>query len=63
MSDEELAWHWSGWQENTGDWHLTKMEVTRRQNFPNEVRGWVSLVLSLVAIGVSIFTLYVKLKS
>jgi hypothetical protein len=39
MSDEQLAEHWSGWKENTGDWHLTNMEVKRRQNRTTEIRG------------------------
>ena len=60
MSDEQLAEHWSGLKENTGDWHLTNMEVKRRQNAPSELRGWASLVLSIAALVVSIVSLYVK---
>ena len=54
MSDEELAAHWAGWAQHTGDWFLCEMEVRRRQNASNELRGWVAIVISVVSLAVAL---------
>ena len=58
MSDEELAEHWSGWKPNTGNWFLTEMEVRRRHQAANELRGWLSLWLAVAAVVVSLAALF-----
>ena len=60
MSDEALAEHWSGWKRDTGDWYLTDIEVKRRQIAASEFRGWLSVVLSIMAVLISIAAIYFK---
>ncbi|PPC95389.1 MAG: hypothetical protein CTY33_01190 [Methylotenera sp.] len=57
MTDEQLVHHWSGYKENTGDWHLAKNEMIRRQNKPSDIRGWISIFISIGALLVSIIAL------
>lgn len=59
-SDEELAEYMSGWKEHTGNYILCEIEFKRRQSAPNEIRGWISLVLAVLAIIVSLIALVVK---
>jgi hypothetical protein len=54
MSNEELAAYMASWKESTGNYILCEMEFKRRQNSGNAVRGWLSLVISVIALGVSI---------
>jgi hypothetical protein len=60
MSDEELAEFWSGWKPHTPDYFMAEMEVRRRQSAPTELRGWISLTLSVVAIVISVIALVLK---
>ena len=60
-SDEELAEEMSGWKEHSGNYILYEIEFKRRQSAPNELRGWISLVLAVLAIIVSIIALAVKI--
>lgn len=57
MSDEELAAHWAGWAEHTGDWFLCQMEVMRRQKRGDEVRGWLAVAVSFAALLASLAAL------
>jgi hypothetical protein len=57
MSDEKLAEYMSGWKEATGNYILCKMEFTRRQNSGNAVRGWLSVIIAVIALAVSIAAL------
>lgn len=59
-SDEDLAEFMAGWKHDTGNYILSEMEFKRRQSAPNEIRGWVSLVLSVLAIIVSVIALVAK---
>jgi hypothetical protein len=56
-TDEELAEWMAGWKEHTGNYILAEIEFKRRLNKNNEVRGWIAIVLSVLAIGISIIAL------
>ena len=60
MSDEELASFMAGWKEHTGNYILCEIEFKRRQNSANEIRGWISLAISFLAIIVSVTALALK---
>lgn len=62
MSHEKLAEHWSGYKQHTGDWFMADMEVKRRHNASSEIRGWISLGLSIAAFFVSMVSLCFNLK-
>lgn len=62
MSDEKLAGHWSGYKSNTGDWFLAEMEVKRRQGASNELRGWLSLAISVLALALSLVAFYFNIS-
>lgn len=57
LSDAALAERMSGLREHTGDFFLCDMELKRRLNRGNELRGWFSLAISLIAILVSVVAL------
>ncbi|HEY3327305.1 MAG TPA: hypothetical protein VGK14_09040 [Novimethylophilus sp.] len=59
-SDDELAEYMAGWKPDTGKYILSEMEFKRRQSRPNEIRGWISLGLSVLAIIISVVALVVK---
>jgi len=54
LTDEGLAQQLEGWKEGTGNWWLAQMEFKRRQAAGNVRRGWIGVVLSIVAIIVSV---------
>ena len=56
-TDEELAEWMAGWKEHTGNYILAEIEFKRRLSKNNEVRGWIAIVLSVLAIGISIIAL------
>jgi hypothetical protein len=56
-TNEELAEWMAGWSVNTGNYILAEIEFKRRMNKNNNIRGWVAIILSLVAIIISIITL------
>jgi hypothetical protein len=56
-TDEELAEWMAGWKEHTGNYILAEIEFKRRLNKNNEVRGWIAIVLSVLAISISIIAL------
>jgi len=56
-TNEELAEWMAGWKVNTGNYILAEIEFKRRLNKSNEVRGWIAIILSVVAIVISIITL------
>ena len=60
MTDEELAVFMAGWKHDTGNYVLSEVEFKRRQSAPNEIRGWLSLGLSVFAIIISVIALVVK---
>lgn len=60
MSDEELAETAGGLKPSTGDRFLIDMEVKRRQNFQNDVRGWVAVVISVVSLVIAAASLATK---
>ena len=57
LSDAALAERMSGLKEHTGDFFLCDMELKRRLNKGNEIRGWFSLFISITAVLVSVFAL------
>ncbi len=59
-TDEELAEYMASWKEHSGNYILCEMEFKRRQSRGNEIRGWVSLGLSVLAIVVSVTALAAK---
>lgn len=60
LKDEELADLMFQYKPTARPHVLAVRELARRQNLPNEVRGWIALGLSIVAILVSIFSLLKK---
>jgi len=56
-TDEALAEWMAGWRSDTGNYILAEMEFKRRLNKSNEIRGWIAIVLSIVAIIISIAAL------
>jgi hypothetical protein len=60
MSDDTLAEYMAGWKPDTGKYILSQMEFKRRQSRPNEIRGWISLGISVLAIIISVVALVVK---
>ena len=62
-SDEELAEEMSGWEKHTGNFILYEMEFKRRHSAPNEIRGWISVVLAVIAIMISIIALLSKIHA
>jgi hypothetical protein len=60
MSDEQLAEYMTSWKQHTGNYILCEMEFKRRQNRGNELRGWISLGLSVLAIIISVIALSAK---
>ena len=56
-TDEELAEWMAGWKEHTGNYILAEIEFKRRLNKNNEIRGWIAVVLSILAIVISITAL------
>jgi hypothetical protein len=60
MSDEALADYMAGWKQDTGNYILSEMEFKRRQSAPNELRGWISVILAVLAIITSVVALVTK---
>jgi hypothetical protein len=54
-SDKELAEWMSGFKNNTGNYILGEIEFKRRLNKSNELRGWIAIVISVVAFFFSIY--------
>jgi len=60
MSDERLAEYMAGWKEHTGNYILCEMEFKRRQNSGNAVRGWLSVIIAVIALAVSIVAISLR---
>ncbi|CAN7189780.1 hypothetical protein [Acidovorax sp. LjRoot117] len=60
MSDPALIEHMAGWRENSAEWLLAKQEFDRRAARGSEIRGWVAIGLSILAILISVFALVKK---
>ena len=58
MTNEDLAWLLSGVKERTGEAFLIDMEIRRRQNAANELRGWIALGVSVLAVVVALFSMF-----
>jgi hypothetical protein len=63
MSDSELAEWISGWKPDTKDYILGMAELDRRKNRGNTIRGWIAIAISVIALLMSIVTLFYKLAS
>ena len=61
-TDVELAEWMAGWKVDTGNHILAGLEFKRRLNKSNEIRGWIAIVLSVVAIAISITALIMHLQ-
>ncbi|MBT5107105.1 MAG: hypothetical protein HOM25_00360 [Rhodospirillaceae bacterium] len=62
-TDDELVEWLSGWKEGT-KFHIAGMiELRRRQERPNEIRGWAAIFFSAFAILISVFALITKSAS
>ena len=61
-TDVELAEWMAGWKIDTGNYILAGLEFKRRLNKSNEIRGWIAIVLSVVAIAISITALIKHLQ-
>ena len=57
MTDEDLAQYMTGWKETTQNYIMCEIEFKRRLQAGNEVRGWIALGLSVLAILISIVAL------
>ena len=57
LSDVQLSEHLAGWRPGTGEWNLANMELTRRQNAGNVLRGWIAVCISVVALIISALSL------
>ena len=54
MTDDELVEDLSGWKEGTKDHIACMIELKRRQEQPNEIRGWIAVVVSAVSLVISL---------
>lgn len=59
-SDSELAEWVAGWKPGTKDYILGMAELDRRKNRGNTIRGWLAIVISVLALIVSIVALFYK---
>jgi hypothetical protein len=60
MSTHEVAQWTAGWREGTANRILGELEIKRRLDRGNTVRGWVAIGISLAALAVSFFSVYLK---
>ncbi|MBL6928258.1 MAG: hypothetical protein ISR44_03720 [Rhodospirillales bacterium] len=54
MTVEEVISSMTGFSERSGPHIAGMIELKRRQEWPNEVRGWIAIVISVVSIGIAI---------
>ena len=54
MTDDELVEDLSGWKEGTKDYIACMIELKRRQERPNEIRGWIAVAVSAVSLVISL---------
>ena len=54
LSLEDLFEWTAGFKEGTKDYVAGSFGIKRRQERPNEVRGWLAIVFSIVSIGIAI---------
>ena len=59
-SDSELAESIAGWKPGTKNHILGMAELDRRKNRGNTVRGWIAIIISILALIVSIVALFYK---
>ena len=59
MPDDALIEWTCGWKETHANRLAGTVEIRRRQEHPNEIRGWISLFISTAAIVISIIALIV----
>ena len=59
-TERELADWIAGWKPGTMDHILGGAELDRRKNIGNTVHGWIAIGLSVLALIVSIISLFYK---
>jgi hypothetical protein len=53
-TDDELVEWLSGWKEGTKYYIAGMIELKRRQERPNEIRGWIAVAVSAVSLVISL---------
>lgn len=59
MSTEDVAAWNASFREGTPSRTLGEMELQRRRDLGNRVRGWIAIGISVVALIVSVVALYI----
>ena len=59
MSTEDVAAWNASFREGTPSRTLGEMELQRRRDLGNRVRGWIAIGISVVALVVSVVALYI----
>jgi len=54
-TDDELLTHLSGWRQGTREWLQVTREIRRREYLWPELRSWAAVVISLLALAVSVW--------
>jgi hypothetical protein len=62
MSTEDVAAWNESFREGTPSRRLGELELQRRQDVENRVRGWIAIGISVVALIVAIVALYVAAR-
>lgn len=60
-TDDELVDYIGGWKTDSRNYLAGMIELRRRQDRPNQIRGWIAIFLSIVAICVSVTALFSRL--
>ena len=62
MSTEDVtAWN-ASFKEGTPSRQLGELELKRRQDLGNRIRGWIAIGISVVALAVAMLALYVAAR-
>jgi hypothetical protein len=62
MSTEDVAAWNASFREGTPSRALGELELQRRRDVGNRIRGWIAIGISAVALIVSIVALYVRTR-
>lgn len=62
MSTEDVAAWNASFREGTPSRALGELELQRRRDVGNRIRGWIAIGISIVALVVSVVALYVSVR-
>ena len=60
-TDDELVEWIAGWKEGTFDHVIGMLELKRRQERPNEIRGWIAIFIAALAVILSFAAILVAI--